>query len=166
MNDDPHGSDELPMALSLEQVQQRFKSWRQRRKKRTHIPQSLWKAAVTLSQEYSICQLSKALLGAEKTSHKTPKNRTQSIQSHFFHIYRIAGPSLAFNRVIEMIKGDNSIMKMHEKGAGCLDLVELGKHFGQLIHDLPPRICGSLSPWSRLILEKVSIGWPSYTAII
>jgi hypothetical protein len=50
MNDDPHASDELPMALSLEQVQQRFESWRQRRKKRTHIPKSLWKAAVALNR--------------------------------------------------------------------------------------------------------------------
>lgn len=61
MSDDPDASDELPIALSIEQVQQRFESWRQRRKKRTHIPQSLWKAAVALSEEYSICHLSKAL---------------------------------------------------------------------------------------------------------
>ena len=46
---------ELPMALSLEQVQQRFESWRQRRKKRTHIPQSLWKAAVALSMYRAVC---------------------------------------------------------------------------------------------------------------
>ena len=37
MNDDPHASDELPIALSLEQVQKRFESWRQRRKKRGKI---------------------------------------------------------------------------------------------------------------------------------
>lgn len=61
MSDDNHASDVSTIAPSLEQVQQRFESWRQRRKKRTRIPQNLWKAAVALSQEYSIFHLSKAL---------------------------------------------------------------------------------------------------------
>ena len=62
MNDDTNSADVSAIAPTLEQVRQRFESWRQRRKKRTRIPQNLWQAAVvTLSEEYSICHLSKAL---------------------------------------------------------------------------------------------------------
>ena len=84
MNEETHKSDESPNAVSLEHVQQRFESWRQRRKKRARIPQSLWKAAVALSREYSICHLSKAptgqLHGAEKTSQQIPKHRFRHIR--------------------------------------------------------------------------------------
>ena len=78
MNEETHKSDESPNAVSLEHVQQRFECWRQRRKKRARIPQSLWKAAVALSREYSICHLSKALrvnYTALKNKSKNPKTQ-------------------------------------------------------------------------------------------
>jgi hypothetical protein len=134
MNDDTRASDELPIALSLEQVQQRFESWRQRRKKRTHIPQSLWKAAVALSQEYSICQLSKALrvnyTALKKQVIKSQKTEPSPIEvssSPFIELPAPAAPLI--ESTIEMIKSNGSVMRMHVKGAGCLDLVELGKAF-------------------------------------
>ena len=134
MNDDPHASDALPMALSLEQVQQRFDSWRQRRKKRTHIPQSLWKAAVALSQEYSICHLSKALrvnytaLKKQVIKSKDTRPRTSEVFSSPF--IELPAPSVPLiESTIEMIKSDGSVLRMHVKGADCLDLVELGRAF-------------------------------------
>jgi hypothetical protein len=135
MNDDIHASDELPISLSLEQVQQRFESWRQRRKKRTHIPQSLWKAAVALSQEYSICQLSKALRvnytalkkQVIKSKDTVPSTSKVFSSSPFIELPAPAAPLI--ESTIEMIKSDGSVMRMHVKGAGCLDLVELGKAF-------------------------------------
>ena len=134
MSDDPHASDELPIALSLEQVQQRFESWRQRRKKRTHIPQSLWKAAVALSQEYSICHLSKALrvnytaLKKQVIKSKDTEPSTSNVLSSPF--IELPAPSAPLiESTIEMIKSDGSVMRMHVQGADCLDLVELGRAF-------------------------------------
>lgn len=57
MSDDDHATDSI-IAPSFEQVQQRFESWRQRRKNARAFP---WKAAVTLSEKYSIFYPSKAL---------------------------------------------------------------------------------------------------------
>lgn len=134
MSDDPHASDELPIALSLEQVQQRFESWRQRRKKRTHIPQSLWKAAVALSEEYSICHLSKALrvnyTALKKQvikSKNTEPSPSEVSSSTFIELPAPAAPLI--ESTIEMIKADGSVMRMHVKGVACLDLVELGRAF-------------------------------------
>ena len=134
MNDDPHAFDELPISLSLEQVQQRFESWRQRRKKRTHIPQSLWKAAVALSQEYSICHLSKALrvnyTALKKQviqSKDTGPSPSEVSSSPFIELPAPVAPLI--ESTIEMIKSDGSVMRMHVKGADCFDLVELGRAF-------------------------------------
>lgn len=134
MNDDPHASDELPMALSLEQVQHRFESWRQRRKKRTAIPQSLWKAAVALSQEYSICHLSKALrinyTALKKQVIKSQNTEPGPSEVSSFPFIELPAPAAPLiESTIEMIKSDGSVMRMHIKGAGCLDVVELGKAF-------------------------------------
>lgn len=74
VEDDTHATDELPIAPNLEQVQQLFESWRQPRNKRTRIPQNLWEAAVTLSEEYSIYHLSKAL----RVNHSALKKRVSS----------------------------------------------------------------------------------------
>jgi hypothetical protein len=134
MNDDPHASDEFPTALSLEQVQQRFESWRQRRKKRTHIPQSLWKAAIALSEEYSICHLSKALrvnyTALKKQVIKSQKTEPGPSEVSSFPFIELPGqaPPLP-ESIIEMIKRDGSVMRVHVKGATCSDLVELGKAF-------------------------------------
>lgn len=134
MNDDPHAFDELPISLSLEQVQQRFESWRQRRKKRTHIPQSLWKAAVALSQEYSICHLSKALrvnyTALKKQviqSKNTGPSPSEVSSSSFIELPAPVAPLI--ESTIEMIKSDGSVMRMHVKGADCFDLMELGRAF-------------------------------------
>ena len=130
MNDDTR--DVSLIAPSLEQVQQRFESWRQRRKKRTRIPQNLWKAAAALSETYSISQLSKAL----RVNHTTLKNQVAKFAtlesslsdgSAFVELPALAESFLESS--IEMIKSDGSVMRMHVKGAGCLDVVELGRAF-------------------------------------
>ncbi len=134
MNEETHKSDESPNAVSLEHVQQRFECWRQRRKKRARIPQSLWKAAVALSREYSICHLSKALR-VNYTALKKQVNKSQNTDSgtsdNFSSPFmELPVPSVSFiESTIEMIKSDGSVIRMHTKGVSCLDLVELGKTF-------------------------------------
>lgn len=134
MNDDTHATDDSTIAPSLEQVRQRFESWRKRRKKRTRIPQNLWQAAVSLSEEYSICHLSKALrvnytaLKKQVVKFNMPEKRTSDLSSPaFIELPAPAAPLL--ESTIEMIKSDGSVMRIHVKGAACFDLIELGKTF-------------------------------------
>jgi hypothetical protein len=132
MSDDDHASDSI-IAPNLEQVQQRFESWRQRRKKRTRIPQNLWKAAVALSEEYSICHLSKALrvnytaLKKQVVKFNPAQTSTSYVSSSTFVELPPIAPPAALESTIEVIKNDGSLMRMHIKGADCSDLLELGK---------------------------------------
>jgi hypothetical protein len=133
MNDDTQ--DVSIIAPSLEQVQQRFESWRKLRKKRTRIPQNLWQAAIALSEEYSICHLSKALrvnytaLKEKVVNANRPDKHPSDVSSPTF--IELPVPELPSfpESTIEMIKSDGSVMRMHVKGAACSDLVELGKAF-------------------------------------
>lgn len=123
------------IAHSLEQFQQRFESWRQRRKKRTRIPQNLWKAAVALSEEYSIFHLSKALrvnytaLKKQVYKFSAQQASTSYVSSSTFVELPPPTPPAVLESTIEVIKNDGSAMRMHIKGADCSDLLELGKAF-------------------------------------
>lgn len=134
MSDDTHAFDELSMPLSLEQVQQRFESWRQRRKKRTRIPQTLWQAAVSLSEEYSINHLSKTLrvnytaLKKKVVTVQTSKKETSGISSSPFIELPVPAAPLT-ESTIEMIKSDGSVMRIQVTGVPGLNWVELSKAF-------------------------------------
>lgn len=134
MSDEPHAFDELSMPLSLEQVQQRFESWRLRRKKRTRIPRTLWQAAVSLSEEYSINHLSKALrvnyteLKKKVVNAQTAKKETSGISSSPFIELPVPAAPLT-ESTIEMIKSDGSVMRIQIKGITDLNWVELSKAF-------------------------------------
>jgi hypothetical protein len=132
MNDDIQ--DVPTIAPTLEQVRQRFEFWRQRRKKRTRIPQNLWKAAIALSEEYSICHLSKTLRVNYTTlkrkvenANATEEGPSHTLPTPFIELSAPSAPLI--ESTIEMIKNDGSVMRMHVKGSGCLDLVELGRAF-------------------------------------
>jgi len=134
MNDDTHVFDNSTIAPSLEQVRQRFESWRKRRKKRTRIPQNLWQAAVSLSEEYSICHLSKVLrvnytaLKKHVVKFNMPEKNASDVSCSTF--IELPAPAVPFfESTIEMIKSDGSVMRIHAKGAACSDLMELGKTF-------------------------------------
>lgn len=46
---------------TLEEVQQLFEEWRRNKQGRAGIPEALWKAAISLSKQYSAHQISKLL---------------------------------------------------------------------------------------------------------
>jgi hypothetical protein len=122
------------IAPTLEQVRQRFESWRQRRKKRTRIPQNLWQAAIALSEEYSICHLSKTLRvnyttlkSKVENANTTEEGPSDTLPARFIELPAPVVPLR--ESTIEMIKSDGAVMRVHVKGADCLDLVELGRAF-------------------------------------
>ncbi len=132
MNDDIQ--DVPTIAPTLEQVRQRFEFWRQRRKKRTRIPHNLWQAAIALSEEYSIYHLSKTLRvnyttlkSKVENANTTEESPSHTLSTPFIELPAPAAPFI--ESTIEMIKSDGSVMRMHVKGAGAFDLVELGRAF-------------------------------------
>jgi hypothetical protein len=132
MNDDIQ--DVPTSAPTLEQVRQRFEFWRKRRKKRTRIPQNLWQAAIALSEEYSICHLSKTLRvnyttlkSKVENANTTEEGPSHTLPTPFIEFQAPAAPFI--ESTIEMIKSDGSVMRMHVKGAGAFDLVEMGRAF-------------------------------------
>jgi len=60
----------------LETVQAQFSDWRKNRKKRGRIPESLWNAAASLVDAFSINDVSKAL----HLNHGSLKDRIETIQ--------------------------------------------------------------------------------------
>ena len=137
MNNETKATDVPAVTPTLEQVRQRFESWRRRRKKRTRIPQNLWQAAIALSEEYSIHHLSKTL----RINHTALKNKVKNanapeerpsdiLPAPFIELPAPVVPLLESS--IEMIKDDGSLMRMHIRGAACSDLIELGKAFWKM----------------------------------
>ena len=120
---------------TLEDVRNRFESWRKHRKKRSPIPKSLWKAAVGLSEDYSICRLSKALhlnYTALRNQILEARNRNASalsIRSAAFLELPVSPSIGPVECTVEMERNDGAKMKMYVKGNAELDLLELGKAF-------------------------------------
>ncbi|MEW6441853.1 MAG: hypothetical protein AB1640_13040 [bacterium] len=55
-------SDSALKKLTLEDVRERFEEWRRKRRRRAEpIPEELWAAAVRLTKEHSVVQVSKIL---------------------------------------------------------------------------------------------------------
>ena len=59
---------------TLEEVRDQFENWRKTRQRRTVIPEPLWQAAVSLSEDYPTLQISKTL----RVNHTSLKNRVQA----------------------------------------------------------------------------------------
>lgn len=119
---------------TLKEVQKQFKTWRKIRKKKTAIPDKLWEAAVTLSSEYTLYQISKAL----RLNYNDLKHRVK-ISKPVFQPPTHSGPAfielglndqmLPAECIIEMEDRDGGKMRMHFKGNAGLDLLELSKAF-------------------------------------
>jgi len=52
---------ETPVGPDLEELRGRFEQWRQNRKRGSRVPKDLWEAAVGLTKDYSLSQLSRVL---------------------------------------------------------------------------------------------------------
>jgi hypothetical protein len=62
---------------AINSVQRRFESWRKHRKRSEPIPEELWAAAVKLTEEHTLAQVSRALC----LDHKNLKKRVSRSQS-------------------------------------------------------------------------------------
>ena len=115
----------------LEAVQAQFSYWRKNRKKRDRIPESLWDAAVSLADAFSINELSKAL----HLNHSSLKDRIKSIPnspteapfpSTFIELPPLNPPADSIEVSLELEK-TGATMKVHVKGR--IDIASLVETF-------------------------------------
>lgn len=125
----------IPIAKpTIEDVRQRFEQWRESRKHRTPIPESLWKGAVSLCADHSIYRISRSLrldYNALKrrvcSSH--PESLPESVPSSTFVELDLKASLPEAECLVEREDKDGAKRKMHIKGRLCLDPLELLKAF-------------------------------------
>ena len=119
---------------TLEEIQDQFETWRQTRQKRAPIPERLWEAAVGLSKDYSILQISKAL----RLNYTDLKHRVLAQDAHgivktdktpTFIELDFKQPTSLPQYVIKMQKPNGSKMKLYFTAETRVDLLELSKCF-------------------------------------
>ena len=116
----------------LEKVRDRFEEWRKNRKKRTPVPESLWKSAVGLSKEYSTFKISKILrlnyMDLKKRVHEAKNGKqTKKVSKSAFVELGFSQSACPAKCVVEMENQHGVKMKMHLNDASVLDLVALWK---------------------------------------
>jgi len=115
----------------LKAVQAQFCDWRKNRKRRGRIPESLWDAAASLADGFSINELSKAL----RLNHSSLKDRIESIPNSpteellpptFIELPPLNPPADSVEVNLELEKA-GARMKVHVKG--CIDVASLVQTF-------------------------------------
>jgi|SRR5208282_868625 len=118
---------------SLKEVQQQFEQWRNRRKKRREqIPPELWEAAASLSEQYSVHEISKRLslnhtalrdrIGSQREDARITPNVPAFIELD------MSKPRGDGECIIEMEKPDGARLKIIIKG-NYPDLAGVSKAF-------------------------------------
>jgi hypothetical protein len=116
---------------ALEEVQQLFEEWRRNKKGRDGIPGALWKAAISLSKQYSAHQISK-LLHLNHTAvrdHIRADNQDEGIGEKgaaFIEFDVVVPPEPDGDCVIEIEKRGGSRMRLSFKGSNP-EIVGLAK---------------------------------------
>ena len=121
----------IPTAkLTLEDVRQRFEHWRESRKHRTPIPESLWEGAVSLCTAHSIYKISRSLrLDYNALKKRVPVRLAETVTSGAFVELDLRSSLPDAECLVERENKDGAKRKMHIKGRLCLDPLELMKAF-------------------------------------
>ena len=118
---------------SLSEVKEQFKTWRKTRKSPRPIPKKLWTAAVSLTANHSISQISRELVVDYSTLKKRAavKNKagTTSMSPADFIEVNLEPPAAVAECIVEMQDILGAKMRMHFRGKTDFDLLELAKAF-------------------------------------
>jgi hypothetical protein len=126
----------IPATDPLSQLAARMEAWRNDPKKSKRIPQELWQAAVGLSKEYTINQISKAL----RLSYTDLKKRVMAQNKETLPVTKTQ-PDMKFIElgvepssstpecIVEMEDGNGGKMRIHLCGQTDLDFYELSRAF-------------------------------------
>ena len=118
---------------TISEVKEQFKTWRRTRKSLRPIPEKLWTAAVSLTADFSISQISKQLAldysALKKRVGMEKKDATTSMSPSDFIEVNLEPPAAVSECIVEMQDILGSKMRMHFRGKTDFDLLELAKAF-------------------------------------
>ncbi len=118
----------------LEEVAELFESWRKGKPKRRSIPEKLWQAAVELSGDYSVSQISRRLglsspkLKRRVSSFPPAKQLSKDCHPGFVEL-DLCRSNPVSECVVEKEDKHGSKIKMSVKGPAGSELLELVKVF-------------------------------------
>ncbi len=118
--------------ISLETVKQEFQQWRARRKHRSRIPEELWEAAASLTEQYSVHYICKSL----GLNHSALRDRVSArsigekkeVQTCFFEL-SLPQSTPIVGCLVEMENSHGNKMRMHFTGEASFDLRALSQDF-------------------------------------
>jgi hypothetical protein len=115
---------------TLAEVKALFAGWRSKKQHREPIPQELWDAAVSLSSQYSIYKISKAL----SLCYTTLKKRVEAARAVFTpatqdFIAVDLSSTVSTQCCIEMAHRNGNRLRMHFNGKAELDLQSIAETF-------------------------------------
>ena len=118
---------------TLEEVQRLFEEWRQGKKRRERIPETLWKAANSLSGQFSAHQISKllhlnhtAVRDRIKAQNQAEGKAGGAKETAFIELEVIPAVRAAGDCVIEIEKKNGARLKISFKSGGP-DMIGLTK---------------------------------------
>ena len=118
---------------SLSEVKEQFKIWRRTRKGLQPIPKKLWAAAVSLTTQHSISQISKELVldysALKKRAAIKNKDSAASMSPAGFIEVNLEPPAAVAECIVEMQDTAGAKMRMHFRGQTDFDLLQLAKAF-------------------------------------
>jgi len=118
---------------TISQVKEQFKIWRKTRKSPRPIPEKLWAAAVSLTANHSISQISKELVvdysALKKRVFIKNKDSEASMNPSGFIEVNLEPPAAVSECIVEMQDILGAKMRMHFRGKADFDLLELAKAF-------------------------------------
>ena len=118
---------------AISEVKEQIKTWRKTRKNPRPIPDKLWVAAVSLTANHSISQISKDLAldysALKKRVLIKKKDSTARMNPPDFIELNLEPPAAVSECVVEMQDILGAKMRMHFRGKTDFDLLELAKAF-------------------------------------
>jgi hypothetical protein len=144
MDEKTDGEQGLASGRGLEAVEQRFKRWRESRKRGDHIPPQLWEAAVGLAREHGVPRIANRLrLNAECLSRRmegaaspAQAGKVDKADTEFVELFAApAAVSAASGMremrecVIELENARGAKMRVELNGAGLAGLAHLCRGF-------------------------------------
>ena len=119
--------------LAISEVKEQFKTWRRTRKSPRPIPEELWAAAVSLTADHSISQISKELVLDYSVLKKRVSIKKKAIAAKMsppgFIELNLEPQAAVSECIVEMQDILGAKMRMHFRGKTDFDLLELAKVF-------------------------------------
>ena len=126
------------LPAGLERTRRRFEQWRQTRRVRTRIPDSLWAAAVKMAGLYGICRTAKALrlhyyTLKERVEKQDAATDSSDMESQVTFL-ELGVPSAASSAecTLELENAAGTKMRVHLKNIEAPDLVALSRSFWEV----------------------------------